>query len=317
MPGKSHPRAAAVRNTKANYDIFHTPSGKPKKTPSQKNMENSQESPPPDHSMKDKQTEETSEEKGETQQTKVGEETFSTSPALSPNPMLDSYIQAGQNTPHSTPNETATHDEQPSSKEMVDILNNQCENDTVTNKPSLTQSNQNGIDIEKLTVPPPILGTQHQFSFAKNVGTSASDTGINYNPPSDVDPNKAVMNLILEHTKALEERQNVQEAIEEPKEVEIQDMKSEHILMSANTPFIRETALPPFENGSAALHYYITLRGIVDKCIRAKLSTQFIEECLTKRVIPRGFRINKQPMAVNPSPQLKLDYYRISANAAL
>jgi hypothetical protein len=106
----------------------------------------------------------------------------------------------------------------------------------------------------------------------------------------------------LEKSKKIEERDKERQARPPPEEVPIHHITSRQILDVNVTPFTHEEVLPPFDHGSMALHYFQTLRQILDKCTRAQLQDQFIRDCLSKRIIPRGFKLNKKLMAVDPTP---------------
>jgi hypothetical protein len=195
--------------------------------------------------------------------------------------------------------------------------------DTVDKSASNDQSyaahgiqNDDGTTDITYNVPPPTKNTTpyktpHKFSFD---GASASEGGL-ANKQMPIDPNKMVTELILKRAKQMEDRENQYQDYEPPKEVEIHEIASTEILNISTTPFTHEDTLPNFEDGSVTYYYFKTLRTIIDKWVRAQKSDEHIKECLERKIIPRGFKLNKKILAVDPSPKLKLEYYKISARA--
>jgi hypothetical protein len=147
---------------------------------------------------------------------------------------------------------------------------------------------------------------------------STSDSGIPprnnvQNPPPD--PNRLLDDLILQRAREIGQNQRENNLQTTTPEVEIHDITSQQILSTEITPFSHEGELPHFEHGCIALHYFTNLRSTLDKCTRAQIQNTFIKECLSKRIIPKGFKINKAIMAVDPSPKLRLSHYQITTEA--
>jgi hypothetical protein len=164
----------------------------------------------------------------------------------------------------------------------------------------------------KVPPPPNISGKPHQFSFAKE--NSQSDSGLASHSHEPTDPNTLLTEMILQRTKEIK-RNRENDSYDPPKEVEIHNIDSDEILNLTATPFTHEECLPNIEHGSVAYYYFQTLQKILNKCIRAQHQNEFIKECLQKKIIPRGFKLNKSLQAVEPSLKLNLDYYKISAKA--
>ena len=57
------------------------------------------------------------------------------------------------------------------------------------------------------------------------------------------------------------------------------------------------------------------IRSILSKYVRASLQNNHLKECLDRGQIPRGLKINKKLMAVDPTPDLRLDHLAILAKA--
>jgi hypothetical protein len=97
--------------------------------------------------------------------------------------------------------------------------------------------------------------------------------------------------------------------------MDINDVRSMHLLRTTMTPFTREDELPQFEHGSEALYYFQILRTLISKFIRATIYRETLAEHKKKQQIPRGLRINKMLNAVEPSTHLKLRYMQIMGAA--
>jgi hypothetical protein len=171
---------------------------------------------------------------------------------------------------------------------------------------------------KNLSVPPPPLRSQYQFSFQQHGhGLSVSESGLPTNTPIDaqtIDANKWITDLIIQRTKEIDNQKD-REVESRPTEMEIHLIKSDEIMNINITPFTHEGELPNFEHGSIANHYFTNLRTILGKCTRAQIQSSFVKECLSRKIIPKGFKLNKPLMAVDPSPKLRLAHYKITTQA--
>jgi hypothetical protein len=105
---------------------------------------------------------------------------------------------------------------------------------------------------------------------------------------------------------------------DEPNEtIDINNVRSEHLLLTEMTPFTEEGELPPFQHGSLGLHYFQILRGVLSKHIRAAIHLETLEENQRRHQIPRGLKINKNLNAVDPTYQLKLKHMQIMGKAEI
>ena len=118
--------------------------------------------------------------------------------------------------------------------------------------------------------------------------------------------------ILSEATKRLEIQNRVQEI---PQEKPIHQIRSEDIMNNQITPFSQEGDLPPFDHGSPGLPYFQTLRQYLSKLTRAKLQAAHLRESIERHQVPRGMKINKKLMAVEPTPSVKLAHYKILAKA--
>ena len=235
-------------------------------------------------------------------------------------PMGDEYVDApdmpsgneepvSKDNPHdnASPKDISNFDS--TIKNVSHIVKTSTQIQSPAQGPGNSKANDNGL----LQVPSPTKAP-YAFSFS---GASASEGGLATKSQQvpDVDPNQFLTDIIIQRTKEIENDQRERMAVPAPTEIPIHDIKSHQILDLKVTPFTHEGALPPFEHGNIVLHYFITLRTILDKCTRAQLQNTFIKECLVKRIIPKGFKLNKPLMAVDPSPKLRLAHYKITTQA--
>jgi uncharacterized protein Smg (DUF494 family) len=166
------------------------------------------------------------------------------------------------------------------------------------------------MDLYKVPSPPAHTGLNN--ILPGSVSEGVIDTN---NKQPIPDTNKLITDKILERCKQIEDRERELESRPPPQEMPIHLITSRQILDVAVTPFSHEETLPSFDHGSMAVYFFTTLRQILDKCTRAQLQDQFIRQCLSRRIIPKGFKLNKKLMAVDPTPQLKLAHYQITSQA--
>ena len=347
MSGKSQ-RQAAKRSTQATMDMFNT--NKPRKSTSNRNSEDNHLMDPSSSENEGKASNTSQKEELIIDQTSskedqdnvdTNQETIlhSTSKEVGKNSLLpnnadDSHLTQGQRTPISSTNDQTSLIHSSNDNRLIEMLANQFGNDSVVNNVDNTNNPLTHVttkdsamggedvdkieeDLSKLTVlkPPPIKQQgNHQFSFASQ---SISESGIPVNKEPIPDQNKMITDLILERTKQMEQRDREEHNKGPPPQISIHDITSRNVLNTNVTPFSHEDNLPPFEHGCIAFHYFTSLRNMLDKCVRADLQRQFVKECLARRIIPRGFKLNKKIMAVEPSPQLKLAHYRICIEAEI
>jgi hypothetical protein len=161
-----------------------------------------------------------------------------------------------------------------------------------------------------LTIPapttkmPPAIEHKHHFTFERETQGQTVQTQGGQQDNTDA---------ILERIKQLEKPPN----LDLREEVSIHAIRSTDILGLHNAPFTFEGKLPPFDHGVTGLHYFQHLRNVMSKVIRAKLMNDFLLESHARKQVPRGFKINKKVMAVDPSPRLKLAHYKITAQAEM
>ena len=99
--------------------------------------------------------------------------------------------------------------------------------------------------------------------------------------------------------------------------IDINRVRSDHLLLADIIPFTDEGELPPFQHGSLGLHYFQILRGVLSKHIRAAIHLEVLEENDRRHQIPRGLQINKNLNAVEPTYKLKLQHMQIMGKAEI
>jgi hypothetical protein len=131
----------------------------------------------------------------------------------------------------------------------------------------------------------------------------------------NTDPITQQYKLITEQVLLQNKKKDDEQTANQVQKIDIAEVRSNHILKMELTPFTNEDELPPFPHGSSALYYFQILRSILSKYTRATIHSENLLRNKERNQIPRGLRINKTLIAVDPTHHLKLNYMTILGEA--